>query len=240
MFGFSEDDWGAHGEYLTIREDGPVATIPGDLAFEEVTPSTEGSFYAMTIIRGVGIRPGSRRAGERGTGAIGSAAVQLLKHTGARVTAVWATEHTDLVRGLDADSVVDYTKEDFTKDAYAYDAVIDAVGKSSSVRCRRILKPHGVYASTELGPWSMNPLLALVTPALPGRNVRFPIPRKLGRDGVLRLRGLLESGAFRLVIDRRYPLERIVDAYRYVERGQKVGSVVIDVAPPTEAEAGPR
>ena len=110
------------------------------------------------------------------TGAIGSAAVQLLKGLGAHVTAVCDTAHLGLVSGLGADRVIDYTSEDFTQDEQQYDVVLDAVGKSTFGRCRRLLKPGGLYFSSELGPFCQNPVLALVTPLLPGKKVIFPIP----------------------------------------------------------------
>jgi NADPH:quinone reductase-like Zn-dependent oxidoreductase len=149
------------------------------------------------------------------------------------VTAVCRTEHMELVRGLGANRVVDYTAEDFTKDEQTYDVVLDAVGKSSFGRCRRLLKPRGIYLPTDLGPLSLNPILALITPLFGGRKVRFPIPRKQGREMARYLKNPVESGEFRPLIDRRYPLNQIVEAYRYVETGQKVGNVVISVEPST-------
>jgi NADPH:quinone reductase-like Zn-dependent oxidoreductase len=134
-------------------------------------------------------------------------------------------------QGLGADRVIDRTAEDFTRDEQRYDVVIDAVGKSSFGRCRRLLRPRGIYLSTDLGPLSQNPLLALVTPLLRGRRVLFPIPKRPGRELASYLRGLLESGAFRPLVDRRYPLDDIVEAYRYVETGRKVGNVVLVVRP---------
>ncbi len=129
------------------------------------------------------------------------------------------------------DRVVDYTAQDFTMDSQRYDVVLDAVGKSSFGRCRRLLKPRGVYLSSEFGPLSQNLLLALVTPLGRGRKVRLNIsrddPRMAGE-----LRELIESGVFRPLVDRRYPLDEIVEAYRYVETGQKIGNVVISVRPP--------
>jgi NADPH:quinone reductase-like Zn-dependent oxidoreductase len=146
------------------------------------------------------------------------------------VTAVCATADLALVKGWGADRVVDYTAGDFTDDEQTYDAVYDAVGKTTFGRCRRLLKPGGVYVSSEVGPWAQNPLLALATPLLRGRTVRFPFPRD-NQAIVRHLRELIESGDFKPVIDRRYPLDQIVDAYRYVETGQKTGNVVITVAP---------
>jgi NADPH:quinone reductase-like Zn-dependent oxidoreductase len=133
-----------------------------------------------------------------------------------------------LVERLGADRVVDYTAQDFTDDEQTYDVVLDAVGKSSFNRCRRLLKPRGIYISSELGHLSQNPFLALVTPLLRGRQVMFPIP-KHDQEMVRHFKVLIESGTFKPVIDRRLHLDEIADAYRYVETGQKIGNVVIKV-----------
>jgi NADPH:quinone reductase-like Zn-dependent oxidoreductase len=133
---------------------------------------------------------------------------------------------------LGADRVIDYTAEDFTKDTQTYDVVLDAVGKSSFGRCKRLLKPGGIYLSSDFGPLAQNPILALITPLLPGKKVLFPIPRD-DQEMVRYFKGLLESGEFRPVIDRRYRLDQIVEAYRYVETGRKIGNVVISVEPST-------
>jgi NADPH:quinone reductase-like Zn-dependent oxidoreductase len=229
VFGFSEDRFGAHAEYLSFPADGPIATVPADLPFDQVAPSTEGSHYALSAITKVGIGSGQDVMLNGGTGAIGSAAIQLLKDLGANITAVADTEHLELVRGLGAGRVIDRTVEDFTEDDHAYDVVFDSVGKSSFGRCKRLLKPNGVYLSSDLGPLSMNPVLALITPLFGGRRIRFPIPPKHTKQEVERIRSMIEAGTFRPVVDRRYPLEEIVDAYRYVETGQKIGNVVISI-----------
>jgi NADPH:quinone reductase-like Zn-dependent oxidoreductase len=230
VFGYNGSSFGAHAEYLATPGDGLIATIPANLTYEEAAPSTEGSHYALSLIRNANIQSGQDILVNGATGAIGSAAVQLLKHLGAQVTAVCATEHLELVAGLGADRVVDYRAEDFTKDAQTYDVVLDAVGKSSFGRCKPLLKPGGIYLSSDLGPLSLNPILALVTPLFGGRKVMFPIPKDTP-EMVTYLKGLIESGAFRPLIDRRYPLDQIVDAYAYVETGQKIGNVVITVDP---------
>ena len=228
VFGYDDTAWGAHAEYLTIRQDATLARIPANLDYAQSAPATEGFHYALAGIAKAGVRTGQWVLVNGATGAIGSAAVQLLASRGAHVTGVCGTAHVDLVRQLGADRVIDRSSEDFTRDDQAYDVVFDAVGKSSFARCRRLLRPHGVYLSTELGPRGQNPFLALVTPLLPGRSVLFAYPR---HDQAManRLRDLLESGQFRPVIDRSYPLADIVEAYRYVETGQKVGSVVITI-----------
>ncbi len=231
VFGFSEGRFGAHAEYLAIPGDGALAAIPANTTFEQAAPSTEGSHYALSYIRAAKIRSGQHVLINGATGAIGSAAVQLVKSLGASVTAVCSAPHVELVRGLGADRVIDNTAEDFTRDEQTYDVVFDAVGKSSFGLCKRLLTPRGIYLSSDLGPLSQNPLLALVTPPFGGRKVMFPIPPKHDQDGVRQFRDLIESGKFTPVIDRRYPLDQIVEAYRYVETGQKIGNVVISVDP---------
>jgi NADPH:quinone reductase-like Zn-dependent oxidoreductase len=231
VFGFNGNSLGAHAEYLVMPVDGLLATVPANLTYEEVAPSTEGAHYALSGIRRAGIRRGHDVLVYGATGAIGSAAVQLLRSLGAKVTAVCDTGNVELVKGLGADKVVDYTTEDFTRDEQPYDLVMDAVGKSSFGRCKRLLKPRGIYLSSDLGPMGQNPMLALVTPLLRGRRVMFPLPLRPDQEIARYLRGLLESGAFRPVIDRTYPLDQIVEAYRYVETGRKIGNVVITVEP---------
>jgi NADPH:quinone reductase-like Zn-dependent oxidoreductase len=231
VFGFSEGRFGAHAEYLVIPHDGALAVMPANTTFEQAAASTEGSHYALSCIRAAKIRSGQHVLVNGATGAIGSAAVQLIKSLGARVTAVCGAPHAELVRGLGADRVIDNTAEDFTRDGQAYDVVFDAVGKSSFGRCKQLLKPRGIYLSSDLGPLSQNPLLALVTPLLGGKKVMFPVPPKHDQEGVRQFRDLIEAGTFTPVIDRRYRLDQIVEAYRYVETGQKIGNVVISVDP---------
>jgi NADPH:quinone reductase-like Zn-dependent oxidoreductase len=230
VFGFSPSTFGAHAEYMAVPERGSVATMPANLSYEEAAPGTEGAHYALSGIRSARAEAGQDVLVYGATGALGSAAVPLLVSLGAKVTAVCAGAHKDLVMGLGAERVIDYTTEDFTRDTQTYDLVMDAVGKSSFARCRRLLKPRGIYLSTDLGPLSQNPIMALVTPLFGGRKVVFPIPTRRDPAAVMRyLTDLLESGAFKPVIDRRYRLDQIVEAYRYVETGQKVGSVIITV-----------
>ena len=236
VFGYSGlqhgSRFGAHAEYLAIAEDGSLATMPANLTYEEAAASTEVSHYALSLIRKAKIRSGQDVLVNGTTGAIGSAAVQLLKHLGANVTAVCDTKNIELVKGLGAERVIDYTAEDFTKDTQTYDVVLDAVGKSSFGRTKRLLKPGGIYLSSDFGPLAQNPILALITPLFGGKKVMFPIPRD-DQEMARYFKGLLESGAFTPVIDRRYRLDQIVEAYTYVETGQKTGNVVISVAPST-------
>lgn len=231
VFGYCEGSFGAHAEYMRMRADRMIAHIPASLTFEEVAPSLEGSHYALKDIRSAGVSAGHDVLVNGATGAIGSAAVQILKSIGADVTAVCGTEHVGLVKSLGADRVIDYKTTDFTQDSHTYDVVLDTVGKSTFGHCRRLLKPGGVYVSSELGPMAQNPFLALVTPLLRGKKVKFPIPTE-SRESVDYIGDLIESGQFKPVIDRTYPLDDIVEAHRYVETGQKIGNVVITVMPP--------
>jgi NADPH:quinone reductase-like Zn-dependent oxidoreductase len=228
VFGYSGSRFGAHAEYMSIPEDGTLAIVPAGLTYVEAAPSTEGSHYALAMIRLTKIRAGQSVLVNGATGAIGSAAVQLSRNVGAGVTAVCGTQHVELVKGLGADKVIDYMVDDFTKDDQTYDVVIDAVGKSTFGRCRRLLKPRGIYVSSDVGPHWENVMFALATPLLGGKKVVFPIPKD---DAAMAryFKELIESRGFKPVIDRRYPLDEIVEAYRYVESGRKTGNVVISI-----------
>ncbi len=226
VFGYCEGRFGAHAEYMTMPEAGLLTTIPSHMGFVDAAPATEGSHYALAFIRKAMVRSGQDVLVYGATGGIGSAAVQLVKALGANVTAVCAGAHGDLVTGLGADRVIDYTATDFTNDEQRYDVVMDAVGKSTFGRCRRLLKPHGLYLSSELGPYGQNLMLPVVTSLRAGRRVKFPFPKD--DPGMpTHIKELMESGAFKPVVDRRYTLDQIVEAYRYVESGQKIGNVVI-------------
>lgn len=228
VFGFNDERFGGHAEYLT-RVEHEVVPMPAGVPFAEAAALTEGAHYALGNIRAAKVRPGHRVLVYGATGAIGSAAVQLLKHAGATVTAVCATKHVALVKSIGADRVVDYRREDFTKTGETYHFVFDAVGKSSFSACKPLLTPGGVYISTEPGKRGDNVFRALFGPLQGSRRVLFPIP-KTRRDDFVYLKNLAEAGHFKPLIDRTYPLEQIVEAYRYVETGQKIGNVVITVA----------
>ncbi len=154
--------------------------------------------------------------------------MQLARHYGADVTAVCNTKNLELVRSLGADRVIDYTREDFTRNGETYDVVFDAVGKHSFRRCRHSLKPGGTYVETDLGFMWHVPVLALATRWIGDKRVTLGITRYTKED-VLFLKELIEAGSYRAVIDRRYPLEDVVEATRYVETEQKTGNVVLTI-----------
>jgi NADPH:quinone reductase-like Zn-dependent oxidoreductase len=226
VFGYSGTRFGAHADYMTVPEQGMLAIMPANLGYEEAAPTSEGAHYALNNIRKADVRSGQRVLINGATGGIGSAAVQLVKYYGAEVTAVCDTKNLNLVKSLGADRLIDYTKEDFTKSGGEYEFVFDAVGKSSFGACKKLLKPGGIYCSTELGPFNENPFLAIWTSMFGSKKVIFPIPKD-SREDMLFFKELIEAGRFKPVIDRRYALEKIADAYAYVEKGQKIGNVVI-------------
>jgi len=228
VFGYNDSKFGAHAEYMTLAENEAITKIPGNLSLEEAAPITEGAHYALCDIRAAKVISGQNVMIYGATGAIGSAAVQLVKYFGANVTAVCSTQNVELVKSLGADVVVDYTKQDFTKIDQTFDFVFDAVGKTSFGRSKPLLKDKGIYISTELGKNAENIFLALITPLFGGKKVLFPIP-SISKEDIIFLKSLVEAGKFKPVIDRRYKLEQIVEAARYVETGQKTGSVVIIV-----------
>lgn len=228
VFGINDKRFGGHAEYTIAAENDAIAIMPKNSSFIDAAPITEGGHYALCDLRGTKIAPGQRWLINGATGAIGSAAVQLAKYFGAEVTAVCATKHVELVRSLGPDEVIDYTAEDFTKRSKKFDVVFDAVGKRSFGECKSIMTDKGIYLSTELGPNSENPFLALIAPFSGGKKVLFPIP-SINQEDVEFLKMLVETGRYKPLIDRTYPLEQIVEAYHYVELGQKIGNVVITI-----------
>ena len=229
VFGFNDKTCGGHGEYLTIAETDAVINMPDNLSFEEAASLTEGAHYALVDIRAAKVERGQNILVYGATGAIGTAAVQLLKHFGAIVTAVCNTKNVELLKTLGADTVIDYQTQDFTKTENKFEFIFDAVGKSSFGQCKHLLTKKGIYISTELGKNGENLLFALTTPLWGGKRLLFPIP-SISKQDVIFLKELVEKGEYKPVIDRQYNLDKIVDAYKYVESGQKTGNVVITIA----------
>jgi len=230
---------GAQAEYFRMPETGAIAAMPAGTRFDECV-ACEGAFYADTSLRRFG-RGGRKILIYGASGAIGTAAVQLAKHYGAEVTAVVAGRHLDMVRSLGPDRAVDYATDEFRQMGRSFDLVLDAVGKMTILQWRGLLKPEGVFATTDMGPWGQSLLLWIWSLIRRNNRVVIPVPeRGSGPAFVGFLKGLMEAGRYRAVVDRTYPLDAIADAYRYVETGQKTGIVVIDVAGPGEsARPGP-
>jgi NADPH:quinone reductase-like Zn-dependent oxidoreductase len=228
VFGFNDKTCGGHGEYLTIAETDALTTMPEDLSFEEAAALTEGAHYALVDIRAAKVSRGQNVLVYGASGAIGSAAVQLLKHFGATVSAVCNTKNVELLKTLGADIVIDYQTQDFTKTENKFEFIFDAVGKSSFGQCKPMLTEKGIYISTEFGKNGENILLALTTPLWGGKKLLFPIP-SITKQDVIFLKELVQKGEYKPVIDRQYKLDQIVEAYKYVESGQKTGNVVLRI-----------
>jgi NADPH:quinone reductase-like Zn-dependent oxidoreductase len=228
VFGVSA---GAHAEFICIRESASLAHMPAGMTFEEAAAVSDGAILALAYLRRADVRKGQKILIYGASGSIGTAGVQLARYFDAHVTAVCNTKNVELVGSLGADEVIDYLQEDFTKNGKTYDVIFDAVGKHSFRRCRRSLKPGGSYITTDLGFMWHVPLLSLLTRLIGNKRVRLGIGKYRKQD-VLLLKELIEAGRYRAVIDRRYPLEDVVEATRYVETGQKTGNVVLTLNGP--------
>jgi NADPH:quinone reductase-like Zn-dependent oxidoreductase len=215
---------GAHAEYIAMRETAPIADMPAGMTFDEAAAVTDGAVLALMCLEAAHIRKGQEILIYGASGAIGTAGVQLARYFEADITAVCNTKNVELVRSLGADRVIDYTREDFTKNGQTYDVIFDAVGKHSFRRCKDSLKSGGVYVATD---GYRNMLLALWTSRIGTKKVLFPIPPQYTQKTVLFIKKVIEAGKFRAVVDRRYPLEEVVEATTYVETGQKTGNVVL-------------
>ena len=226
VFGTSGIRFGAHAEYMCMREARRIAHIPAGMSFEQVAPACDGALNALMCLTQADLREGRRILIYGASGAIGTAGVQLARYFGADVTAVCGTKNLELVRSLGADRVIDYTQEDFTKNGRTYHVIFDAVGKLSFKRCRDSLEPGGFYLPTD---GAANLILTLMPSRKGAKRVVFMIPPRQTKQDVLFLKGLMETGKYRPVIDRCYPLEEVIEATRYVETQQKTGNVVLTV-----------
>lgn len=226
VWGFNDQGLSSHAEYMVFPEDGPMALISDNFTYEQAAASIEGAHYACNFINKVSLKSGGKVLLNGATGAIGSALLQILKHYDIYVTAVCSTKDLQLIKALGADKVYDFTQEDFTKDDEKYDFVFDAVGKSTFAKCKPLLKQGGVYISSELGPMAQNPILALTTKVTNDKKVIFPVPSDI-KTSIQFIKKLIDEGNFTPLIDRRYPLEHIREAYMYVASGEKKGNVII-------------
>ena len=218
---------GTHAEFICMRESAPLAHMPIGMTFEEAAAVSDGAILALMCLETVHARRGQAILVYGASGSIGTAGVQLAKYFGAEVTAVCNTKNLDLMRSLGADSVIDYTQEEFTNNGKTYDVIVDAVGKHSFARCKASLKPDGAYVATD--GLFRNLTLALWTSRIGNKKVLFPIPPRYTKKNVLFLKDVIEAGKFRAVVDRCYPLEDAVAATRYVETQQKTGNVVLTI-----------
>jgi NADPH:quinone reductase-like Zn-dependent oxidoreductase len=206
-----EVSFGGYAEYKCMPEDGLIAVKLDQVSYGEAAAAVGGGMTALLCMKKADIQPGQTVLIYGASGAVGTNAVQLAHHWGAVVTGVCSTANLDLVRGLGADHVIDYTQEDFTQHGDTYDVIFDAVAQFSPARAKKALKPAGIYLNVHKDSNESG-----------GRIVRS--------EKLLALKDLLEAGTLKPVIDRTYPLEQIVEAHRYVDQGHKKGNVVITVA----------
>jgi NADPH:quinone reductase-like Zn-dependent oxidoreductase len=217
---------GAHAEYICVPERFPLAHMPDGMSFEDAGAIGDGALLTLNCLRPAQPLERKRILVYGASGSIGTAGVQLAKHFGAHVTAVCNTKNVELVRSLGANEVIDYFEKDFTKSGETYDVIFDAVGKHSFRRCKRSLKPGGLYLPTD---GLRNVLLWLLHKKVGDRKVVFELPPRMLKEDIVLLKRLLEAGEYRPVIDRAFPLEDAVEAHRYVDTRQKVGNVVLTV-----------
>lgn len=227
VWGLDDEGLQSRAEYMTIDKDDAVVKIHDGVSYAHAAASAEGAHYAFNFIRKVKINKGDKVLVNGATGAIGSAAVQMLKYFGCYVTAVANTKNLELMKTLGADKIYNWEKEDFTLDNEKYHYVLDAVGKSNFGKCKRLLRNGGIYISSELGPRAENLYLPLFT-LFSKKQVKFPIPLDRKRS-LLVINRMIREGKFKSVIDRYYEMEDISDAYKYVMSGQKTGNVILNI-----------
>ena len=219
--------FGAHAEYTCVPEASRIAHMPSGATFDEAAAVSDGALNALWCLRQGRLRKDESILVYGASGAIGTAGVQLARYFGAHITAVSNTKNLELVRSLGADEVIDYLHEDFTQNGQTYDVVFDAVGKHSFKRSKNSLKTGGRYLATD---GLSNVILALWTPRFSDKKVVFSLPPRYSKQDMLLIRELIEARKYRAVIDRRYPLEGVVEAARYVETEQKTGNVVLTIS----------
>ncbi|MFC1946929.1 NAD(P)-dependent alcohol dehydrogenase [Chloroflexota bacterium] len=223
VFAFTEN-LGAYGEYICLPEDGAVAIKPINMTYEEAAAVPYGGLTVLYFLRKANIQSGQKVLIFGASGGLGIFAVQLAKHFGAEVTGVCSTEKLELVKSLGADKVIDYTKEDFTKNGETYDVIFDTVGKSSFSRSSRMLKKKGFYIFSTFGLPKLIQMLWLSL--MSSKKVIIGVLKGRAED-LFFLKELIEEGKIRVVIDRTYPLEQTAEAHRYVETERAKGKVVI-------------
>lgn len=228
IFGLNTFKFGAHAELMLLNENGSFTHMPGNYSFEEAAAVCDGMMLASNFMKKINFGGKKKILINGASGSIGIAALQLAKYNGAMVTAVCKTEALGLMTALGADHIIDYKKEDFTQSKEIYDVVLDSVGKSSFFKCKKILATGGIYISSELGTGWQNIWLALITPIFGKKRVLFPIPVD-SKEETERYKYIIENGGYKAVIDKIYPFEKLKEATKYVETGEKIGNVVVKI-----------
>jgi len=226
---------GAFAEYVTAREDRAVVLKPANLTFEQAAAAPVAGITALQALRDKGrIQPGQKVLINGASGGVGTFAVQIAKSFGAEVTGVCSTRNVDLVRSIGADHVIDYTQEDFTKSAQHYDLIVDTVGSHTLLEYRRVMNPNGVFVivggptnGVWIGPF-LTPLKALILSLFVSQKFT-PLLAQLNPADLTILHDLMQAGKVTPVIDRRYPLNEVPAAIRYLEEGHARGKIAINI-----------
>lgn len=226
VFAYLGMSLGAYVEYKCLPEDGVMALKPINMSYEEAAAIQQGALTALFFLRNGNIQKGQKVLIFGASGGVGTYAVQLAKYFGAEVTGVCSTAKLELVKSLGADKVIDYTQDDFTKSGETYDIILDTIGKSSVARSKKSLKKEGFYLFTTFG---LPKLFQILWLKMTSNKKVFMGTLKETTEDLVFIRDLVEAGKLVSVIDRRYPLEQVAEAHRYVETGQKKGNVVITV-----------
>lgn len=226
IYGFYDAGLGTHAEYACISEEIPIFRKPINISHEQAAASLEGAHYAYYFLERAPLKEGAKVMVNGATGAIGNAAIQMLLARGVELSFTYPTDSYEKVKHLRAMHQIDYLKEDFTKIDAKFDIVFDAVGKSSFGAVKHLLKPQGIYISSELGPKGENIPLSILGLFKKGKKVVFPFPGN-PKKSIAYTRDLLESGQFVPLIDRVYPLEQYAEAFSLMLSGQKRGSVIL-------------
>jgi NADPH:quinone reductase-like Zn-dependent oxidoreductase len=227
VYGYRGQSMGTYAEYVCMPEAGSVACKPANMTSAEAATVPYGAIMATSLLRKANIQRGHKVLINGASGGIGSAAVQLAKYYGAEVTGVCGTPRLEFVKALGADKVIDYTTEDFTRNGETYDLIVDILGKSSFSQCKNSLNPHGIFL---LASFKMKHLFQMVwTKFVGNKKVVCAMTSEKPADLTF-VKELIEAGQYKVIIDKRYPLEQTAEAHRYVEAGQKAGSIVIAIA----------
>lgn len=226
VFGHTDMSFGAYAEYKSLPENGSIALKPANISHKEAAVIPFGGVAALHFIKKAAIKPGQKVLVVGASGAVGSAAVQLAKSFGANVTGVCSTTNIALVKSIGADKVIDYTKEDFTRNGETYDVIFDALKAISVSRSLKSLNKNGIMILSAAGMSEM--LQGVWISMTSSKKVMTGVISHTAAD-IIFLQGLIEAGKLKPVIDRTYSLEQIAEAHAYVEKGHKKGNVAIEV-----------
>jgi NADPH:quinone reductase-like Zn-dependent oxidoreductase len=228
VFAYTGMGMGANAEYICLPEKGTIALKPANMGYDEAATLPYGAVMAVSLLKKANVQPGQNVLINGASGGIGAVAVQLAKYYGAEVTGVCGAPRLEYVKSLGADNVIDYARQDFTRNGETYDLIFDILGRSSYSRCRGSLKPRGIYL---LASFKSRALFDMLRTSLAGCKHRV-ICAMAGEkaESLVFVKDLVEAGKVKAVIDRRFPLEQTAEAHRYVEQGQRQGQVVITVA----------